>query len=143
MLVAERSDLRVLISAPYMVSVADEVRPELSRAGVEVVVADVDERLEEGELMQFAGEVDGVICGDDRFSRTVLDAYAPRLKVISKYGTGIDSIDSRAAAELGIAVKNTPDAFTEAVSDSVLGYILAFARRIPWMDRDLKAGRWE
>jgi D-3-phosphoglycerate dehydrogenase len=68
---------------------------------------------------------------------------APRLKVISKWGTGIDSIDSRAAARLGIRVCNTPDAFTDPVADTALGYILCFARRLPWMDRDVRRGLWE
>ena len=59
----------------------------------------------------------------------------PRLKVISKWGTGIDSIDRAAAASLGIQVCNTPNAFTLPVADTVMGYMLAFARRLPWMDR--------
>ena len=87
--------------------------------------------------------VDGVICGDDRFTERVLKAARPRLKVIAKWGTGIDSIDADAAARLGILVCNTPDAFTHAVADTVMGYLLAFARGIPWADRDIRAGRWE
>jgi D-3-phosphoglycerate dehydrogenase len=65
------------------------------------------------------------------------------LKIISKWGTGIDSIDSKAAARLGIKVARTPNAFTTAVADTVFGYMLAFARRQPWMDRAMKAGKWE
>ncbi len=83
------------------------------------------------------------MCGDDRYTRRVLEACLPRLKVISKWGTGIDSIDRQSAAELGIQVRNTPNAFTLPVADSVLGYVLAFARRQPWMDAEMKAGRWE
>jgi D-3-phosphoglycerate dehydrogenase len=63
--------------------------------------------------------------------------------VISKWGTGIDSIDRQAAARLEIQVRNTPNAFTLPVADTVLGYMLAFARRHPWMDRAMKSGRWE
>jgi D-3-phosphoglycerate dehydrogenase / 2-oxoglutarate reductase len=72
----------------------------------------------------------------------VLECYAPRLRVISKWGTGIDSIDRQAAARLGIQVRNTPNAFTLPVADSVMGYLLAFARLQPWMDREMKAGVW-
>jgi D-3-phosphoglycerate dehydrogenase len=64
------------------------------------------------------------------------------LKVISKWGTGIDSIDRQAATRLGIQVRNTPNAFTLPVADTVMGYILAFARRQPWMDRAMKSGHW-
>ena len=56
----------------------------------------------------------------------MLEACAPRLKVISKWGTGVDSIDSEGAGRLGIRVFNTPGAFTDAVADSVLGYLLAW-----------------
>jgi D-3-phosphoglycerate dehydrogenase len=69
-------------------------------------------------LLQWIGEMDGVICGDDRFTERVLRA-APRLKVIAKWGTGIDSIDQDACRRLGIAVRNTPNAFSEPVADGV------------------------
>jgi D-3-phosphoglycerate dehydrogenase len=72
----------------------------------------------------------------------VLDA-APRLKVISKWGTGIDSIDSAEAERRGIPVYRTPNAFSEPVADTVLGYILTFARKLPWMDRDIRQGIWQ
>jgi D-3-phosphoglycerate dehydrogenase len=65
------------------------------------------------------------------------------MKVISKWGTGIDSIDRQAAAGLGIQVRNTPNAFTLPVADTVMGYILAFARRQPWMDHQMKQGIWD
>jgi D-3-phosphoglycerate dehydrogenase len=58
-------------------------------------------------------------------------------------GTGIDSIDQAACRELGIQLKNTPNAFTLPVADSVMGYMLAFARRLPWMDRAMKSGEWK
>jgi D-3-phosphoglycerate dehydrogenase / 2-oxoglutarate reductase len=133
----------VLISAPYIIPVLDRFQPILESYGLSLIVAPVSERLEEGELMRYAGQVDGVICGDDCFSSQVLDAYSPRLKVISKWGTGIDSIDREAATRLGIIVYNTPNAFTLPVADTVMGYILAFARRQPWMDRSMKAGLWD
>jgi phosphoglycerate dehydrogenase-like enzyme len=64
------------------------------------------------------------------------------LKVISKWGTGIDSIDTSAASKLGVRVYNTPNAFTDAVADTALGYIICFARRLPWMDQDIRRGLW-
>lgn len=132
----------VLVSAPYMLPVLARFEPGLLGRGVELIRAEVDERLSEQQLLAYARRVDGVICGDDRFTAQVLAAFAPRLKVISKWGTGIDSIDAQAAQRLGIGVCNTPDAFTDAVADSVMGYILAFARGLPWMDRAMKAGGW-
>jgi D-3-phosphoglycerate dehydrogenase len=103
----------------------------------------VHERLEERELLPYAGQIDGAMCGDDQFSKQVLEAFAPRLKVISKWGTGIDSIELETAASLGIQVFNTPDAFTQPVSDSVLAYVLAFARSTVWLDQEMKKGSWD
>lgn len=133
---------KVLVSAPYMLPVLDEYRETLEEQGVEVIVAPVQERLEEDQLLPLVADVDGVICGDDRFTHKVLQS-APRLKVISKWGTGIDSIDSEAAEQLGIRVCNTPGAFTDAVADTVMGYVLTFARQLVWLDREMKSGRWE
>jgi len=131
----------VLLSAPYLLPVIDAFRPILDASGIELVPAPVEERLSEDELMKYAGQVDGVVCGDDQFSQRVLAAFAPRLKVISKWGTGIDSIDCQAAERLGVRVCNTPGAFAHPVADTVMAYILTFARRGPWMDREMKAGR--
>jgi D-3-phosphoglycerate dehydrogenase len=126
-----------------MIPLLDRFRPELERYGLELIAAEVHERLEEQQLLQYAGQFDGTICGDDKYSARVLEACSPRLKVISKWGTGIDSIDRQAAARLGIQVRNTPNAFTLPVADTVLGYMLAFARCHSWMDRAMKSGHWE
>ena len=132
-----------LISAPYIIPFLESFRPVFERHNIELIVADVRERLSEEELLSYAGQYDGTVCGDDLYSARVLEANVPRLRVISKWGTGIDSIDQAAASRLGIQVRNTPNAFTKPVADTVLGYILAFARRQHWMDRAMKSGRWE
>jgi D-3-phosphoglycerate dehydrogenase len=133
----------ILFSAPYMIPFIDRFRPVLEHYGLELITPEVRERLDEDEILEYAGQFDGAICGDDRYSARVMEACLPRLKVISKWGTGIDSIDSAAAARLGIRVCRTANAFTLAVVDSVMGYLLAFVRRQPWMDRAMKEGAWE
>ena len=133
----------VLLSAPYMMSDINRFRAVLEKYSLEVIVAAVTERLSEQEIIHYSGKFDGAICGDDQYSEAVMKSCLPRLKVISKWGTGIDSIDLKAASRLGIRVGNTPNAFTLPVSDSVMGYILAFARRLPWLDQAVKSGRWE
>lgn len=132
---------RVLVSAPKFLSVVEEFRSRLEAAGVEIVTVPVRERLNEAELLAVVETIDGVIAGDDEFTEKVLRA-TPRLKVISKWGTGIDSIDTAAAAKLGIRVCNTPNAFTDAVADTTLGYILSFARGLHVMDRHIRRGLW-
>ncbi len=133
----------ILMTAPYMIPFVDRFRPVFAHYGIELILPEVQERMEEADLLKYAGQFDGTICGDDRYTARVLEACAPRLKVISKWGTGIDSIDAAACARLGIKIGRTPNAFTLPVADTVMGYILAFARRQPWMDREMKAGRWE
>ena len=133
----------VLVSAPYMLPEMERFRPVLESFDLALIIPEVHERLSEEEILAFAGDFDGTICGDDRYSREVIEACLPRLRVISKWGTGIDSIDQKAAAEFGVMVGNTINAFSVPVSESVLGYMLSFARNIPWLDDAMKAGRWQ
>ncbi len=133
----------VLISAPYLLPFIERFKPLFDHYGIETITPGVNERLEEADLLKYAGQFDGTMCGDDRYTPTVLQACSPRLKVISKWGTGIDSIDKKTCEALGIALKNTPNAFTLPVSDTVMGYMLAFARRLSWMDRAVKSGVWQ
>ena len=132
---------KVLVTAPYFQAVLDRFQPEFTEHGIELVVPEVNERMEEDELLKCIGDVDGVICGDDHFTERVLTS-APKLKVLSKWGTGIDSIDQQACGKLGISVCNTPNAFSEPVADTVIGYMLCFSRNLPWMDRKMREGHW-
>jgi D-3-phosphoglycerate dehydrogenase len=119
-------------------------RPVFAHYNIDLILPDkVAERLEEADILRYAGQFDGALCGDDRYTQRTLEACAPRLKVISKWGTGVDSIDSAACARLGIRLGRTPNAFTLPVADTVLGYILAFARRQPWMNVQMKSGIWD
>lgn len=134
----------ILMSAPYILRYLDRFEPILKDYGLEVIAPkEVIERMDESDLLKHAGEFDGAICGDDRYTARVLNACFPRLKVLSKWGTGIDSIDQETCSQLGIQVYRTPNAFTLPVADTIFGYMLAFARRHPWMDSDMKAGRWD
>jgi D-3-phosphoglycerate dehydrogenase len=133
---------KVLVSAPYMQPVIERFRPQLEANGVELFVPPVQERFEEADLLQLMGDIDGVIAGDDRFTRRVIEA-SPKLKVLSKWGTGIDSFDQEACRDFGVAIRNTPNAFSEPVADTVLGYMLCFARNLPFMDKHMKNGVWQ
>ena len=132
----------VLITAPYILPFIERFRPVFEHYGLELIIANVEERLTEEDVLAHAGQFDGTICGDDYYTARALEACAPRLKVISKWGTGIDSIDSQAANRFGIQIFRVPNAFTLPVADTTLGYILAFARKQPWMDRSMKSGQW-
>ena len=64
--------------------------------------------LNEADTLALVGEVDGYICGDDMITRAVLEKARPRLKVLSKYGIGVDKIDVKSCTELGIPLLFTP-----------------------------------
>ena len=101
----------ILYTAPYMIPLLPRYRPMLESLGLELIVPEVHERLDENQLLNYAGQFDGTICGDDHYTERVLKACSPRLKVISKWGTGIDSINKDVADKLGIQVRNPLNAF--------------------------------
>ncbi len=134
---------QVLLTAPYMIPFMDRFKPIFDQYGIDLIIPTVHERVEEPDLLQYAGQFDGAICGDDRYTARVIEACMPRLKVISKWGTGIDSIDAQACSYYRVKLCRTPNAFTLPVADTVMGYILAFARCQPWMDKEMRSGKWE
>lgn len=134
--------LKVLVTAPRALSVIDRYEKELGEAGCDVLVRIPLEHLEEQELFPLVRDIDGIICGDDRITGRVLNV-ASRLRVISKWGTGIDSIDVEDAKRRGIVVCNTPGAFSDPVADTVLGYILLFTRKLDQMAKDMRVGLWQ
>lgn len=133
---------RVLVSSPQIRPSIDRYRDLLAREGIEIEITNANQMLSEAELLEIIEEFDGVIASDDEFTERVLRS-APRLKVVSKWGTGVDSIDLEVAAELGIRVMNTPGAFSDAVADVVMGYVVLFARQIVDLDASVRKGGWE
>ena len=133
---------RVLVSCKLVWDSLPEHAAALDRMGVDVVVPEVSgQQLGEPELLGLVADIDGILAGDDEISRTVIEA-APRLRVISKWGIGVDAIDHQAAAEHGIAVFNTPGVFADELADYALGFLLMLARRQHEVDRAVREGSW-
>jgi phosphoglycerate dehydrogenase-like enzyme len=76
-----------------------------------------------------------------KFTPEVLTA-CPGLKHLAVWGTGTDNVDLAMAKELGILVTNTPNTATDAVAEQGLALMLAVARRVPFLDAQVKRGRW-
>jgi D-3-phosphoglycerate dehydrogenase len=108
---------------------------------MELVLAARDEPLAASALRAAIRDADAAILGLDACDASVLDA-CPRLRVVSRYGVGVDNVDLDAARRLGIAVTNTPGANTTAVAELTLGSILALARRLPQAVAATRAGSW-
>ncbi len=94
------------------------------------------------ELVQIAAEAVGIIAGTEKYDSALLSKL-PHLKIISRVGVGMESIDMAAAKALGIKVVNTPDGPTQAVAELVIGLILSLLRKTYAMDRELRQGNWK
>lgn len=93
------------------------------------------------ELPDLLTDCEGYVAGLDFVTAEVIRA-CPSLKVISRYGTGLDRVDLAAAKDAGILVTNTPGANSTAVAELAMGLILSLARRIPSLDRSTRSGGW-
>lgn len=132
---------RILIACVQLQRSLDDHRARLDARGAELVVPPVRQQLTEPELLEIIGDIDGMVAGDDHVTRAVLER-AQRLRVVSKWGVGVDAIDLAAAAELGIRVTNTPGMFGDEVADVVLGYLIMLSRHLHVIDRAVRAGEW-
>jgi D-3-phosphoglycerate dehydrogenase len=117
-------------------------RDRIEAAGLTIVVPEFEGQAmtEEGLKAELPGAV-AVIAGDDPFSAHVLES-AQDLKVLVRWGIGMDSVDHAAAAEAGIIVRNTPGVFGAEVADSAFGYMLLLARGHHLVDAGVRAGSW-
>lgn len=96
----------------------------------------------EEDLIRVGQEADAMLVSTrEAVTRHVLENI-PRVKVISRYGVGLDNVDLDAAADAGIVVTHYPGYCTSEVADHALSMILALNRRIVELDRSLRAGAW-
>jgi len=133
---------KVLISCPHLQRTIDKYRDLFTQNDIEIDLPDVDQNLPEADLLKIIDCYDGVIAGDDVFSEKVL-LHSSKLKIISKWGIGVDSIDLEAAKRLGIQVSNTPNVFGDEVADLVIGYIILLSRKMHLIDRSVRSGLWK
>lgn len=133
---------KILITTSSFSGAADAELAQLRAAGYEVLLNPHRRRLNEDEAQALLGpDVAGMIAGVEPLTRRVLSA-AKGLKVVSRCGIGLDSVDLDAARDLGIEVLNTPDAPSGAVAEITLGLTLAVLRKIALADRQVRAGQW-
>ncbi|MEX0298269.1 MAG: NAD(P)-dependent oxidoreductase [Kordiimonas sp.] len=134
--------MRVLVSNLMMLAERKRFHDELCKRGYEPVWVEPEQYLKEQEAVALVGDIDGWLDGDDQITESVLKAALPRLKVISKWGTGVDSIDLSAAERLGVPVYRSPGAFAGAVGEITLGYMLCLCRQIVSIDQEVRHGGW-
>ncbi len=121
---------------------APEAWARLAAFSSDIVCNPYGKPLMEEQILPLLAGVDGWIAGLDYITADVLRQAPATLKVISRYGAGVERVDMPMAAARGIKVTNTPGANANAVADLTMGLMLAVARRIPALDRQVKAGGW-
>ncbi|MDE2389464.1 MAG: phosphoglycerate dehydrogenase, partial [Betaproteobacteria bacterium] len=114
----------------------------LLQQGFQVIANPHKRKLTEDEIIELlSGSATGLIAGIEPLTERVFQS-APNLKVISRCGAGMDSVDLAAAKNHGIQVLNTPEAPAQAVAELTLGYILSLLRQIGTIDRAVRNGEW-
>ena len=133
---------RVAVTCTHLQRDIELYRDQFSDAGLELVLPEIPgQELAGDELVSAMQGLVGVIAGDDQFDQSVLQQL-PEMKVISKWGIGLDGIDLPAAADLGITVTNTPGMFGNEVAEQALGYLIALVRGLVKVDKSVRNGGW-
>lgn len=99
--------------------------------------------LKESELIDIIQYYDGILCGDDEYTRQIIKKGAEgKLKALAKYGVGLDKIDLKAAEEYGIKVSNCPGINQVSVAEHVLALLLTFEKNIHIQFNSVQNGSW-
>ncbi|HUR52135.1 MAG TPA: phosphoglycerate dehydrogenase [Mycobacteriales bacterium] len=133
---------RILVTCKQMQVELPHHEARLREAGYDVLSPQlVGQAFSEQELKDLLPGVVGMIAGDDPLTADVL-ASGTDLKVLIRWGIGMDSVDHAAAKEHGIVVHNTPGVFGDEVADSAFGYVLLLARGHHTVDAAVRQGQW-
>ena len=133
--------LKALVTTVPFASFDPTPMNKLRDAGIEVVLNPLERRLQEYELADMIGDFDVVIAGTEPITEHVLSC-APKLKLISRVGIGLDGVDLLAARDRGIAVTYTPDAPSAAVADLTIGLAHSLIRKTHIANAELHRGQW-
>jgi len=133
----------VLVTCRQMQVELPRHRERIEARGLRVVAPELGGRqhFTSRELAALSDGLVGIVAGDDELDRAFFDA-ARELRVVVRWGIGMDSVDLPAALERGIRVRNTPGVFGEEVADSAFGYILNLARGHHVIDAAVREGKW-
>ena len=134
--------MKILVTpASFKQGASNTVMDRLKNFADELVFNTKGKPLTEDELIAGLKGCDGCIAGLDPYSRRVIES-TDKLKVISRYGTGIDNVDVATAVEKGIAVCRTPGVNSQAVAELAITLLLCLARQVPMLDRKTREGHW-
>ena len=133
--------MKILITPPGLARGNPEAVDLLKAKGLELEINETGKTLERKELLAHLAEADGLLLGTEMMDREAINA-ASRLKVISRFGVGMDNVDVTYAKERGIRVYNAAGANATAVADMAMTLILALSRRLLQLDRQVREEDW-
>jgi D-3-phosphoglycerate dehydrogenase len=129
-----------------IIAITDSVFPSLDPAKAALARVDPDIRMAKSagadDILAVAREADAILVTYAKLPRELLRQLS-RCKVIGRFGLGVDNIDIKTAAELGITVTYVPDYCMQEVSDHAMALLLALARKVPYSNALVQSGRWE
>jgi D-3-phosphoglycerate dehydrogenase len=129
-----------------VIAVTDSVFPSLDPAMAALARLDPQMRVSKSvaaeDILAVARDADAILVTYAKLPGELLRQLT-RCKVIGRFGLGVDNIDTKTAAELGIVVTYVPDYCMQEVSDHAMALLLALARKIPFSNKLVQSGRWE
>jgi len=132
---------RILLTTTSFQDTPGEHHRTLADTGWEIVNARGP--LSEAATLALVGDVDGFICGDDVITRQVLEKARPRLRVLSKYGIGVDKIDVDCCTEFGIPLLFTPGVNHTTVAEHTFLLLLALEKNFLFHTDSTRSGGWQ
>lgn len=132
---------RILLTTTSFQDTPGDHHTLLESAGFEIVRKRGP--LPESEMLDLAGDFDAFLCGDDEITKAVIEKSLPRLKVISKYGIGLDKIDVDFATEKKIPIGFCPGVNHTTVAEHTFGLLLALYRHIVVEHTQVSMGNWK
>ena len=129
-----------------LIAVTDSPFPSLDPAKAALKRIDPELRMAKSpsadDILAVARDADAILVTYAKLPGELLRQLT-RCKAIGRFGLGVDNIDIKAAAELGIMVTYVPDYCMHEVSDHAMALLLALARKVPLSNTLVQAGRWE
>ena len=134
--------MKVLVTATNYSTLCAEAKKLLESNNCEVIENPFGRPMTFDELKGYVPNADAVVVGVDTWDESVF-RIAPNLKVLSRFGVGVDNIDIEKAREFGIKVTNAAGKNANAVAELTIGLILSAMRAIHTLHQSTQQGRWD
>ena len=132
---------KIVIAKPFYAKNSPTGYRMLVEKGYEIVLNPHNRDYTQDEIIEVVGDIDGIIADSEPWGEQTLSA-APKLKIISRYGVGMDSVDTQACQRHGVMVTNCPGLNSNAVAEQAVALLLSAIRKIPLLNAKTKSGQW-